>query len=422
MLIDPLVPAEADGALVLARRACRQRRRNRAGDDDGRLAQRSRAEVVARYGAATGAHEPPRRSRAGRHRRRGRDDGLAAGCEGADPGDRLLGDGHGGLRLCPQSWLGYLDRPPSLDELRRALRPLLDLDVQRVLVSHGAAGDAATARARFAGPSRGVDPRRLRHRHRHRGRQDRGRRGDRADPGRSGRAGRCVQAGGERAGRCERAATPDHELLRSPRARPSPTTRSRPTATGRPSRRTWAPSSPRADRPGPAAAGGASGRRRRRRARLRGGGGLPGAADARLPGPRSRARPRPAGRDRRHARAGDDQPHAADGRGRPGGGPRGRGRRPTPMARAGPSEIERSNREAIARGWAASRCSTLRALDLADPGGWPRCSGVVSRAFPAAAARLGSPQRCRGRSAELDSGTSGTRSRSSGTGARTSRW
>jgi hypothetical protein len=48
------------------------------------------------------------------------------------PGDRLIGDGRGGLRMCPQSWL---DLP--LRKLRRELRELLDLPVERVLVSHG---------------------------------------------------------------------------------------------------------------------------------------------------------------------------------------------------------------------------------------------------------------------------------------------
>ena len=48
-------------------------------------------------------------------------------------GDVLLGDG-GGLRLCPESWL-----PGSTGhaELRDSLRPLLELPVERVLVSHG---------------------------------------------------------------------------------------------------------------------------------------------------------------------------------------------------------------------------------------------------------------------------------------------
>jgi hypothetical protein len=48
-----------------------------------------------------------------------------------------MGDGRGGLRLCPASWLGYLSTPIDLDELRDAQRPLLDLPVERVLTSHG---------------------------------------------------------------------------------------------------------------------------------------------------------------------------------------------------------------------------------------------------------------------------------------------
>ena len=51
------------------------------------------------------------------------------------PGDRLLGDGRGGLRMCPDSWMRYL----GLDQagLAEALRPLLDLPVEAVIVSHG---------------------------------------------------------------------------------------------------------------------------------------------------------------------------------------------------------------------------------------------------------------------------------------------
>jgi hypothetical protein len=54
-------------------------------------------------------------------------------------GDVLLGAGakpratSEPLRLCPERWLGKT----SHDDLRRSLRPLLDLPVQRVLVSHG---------------------------------------------------------------------------------------------------------------------------------------------------------------------------------------------------------------------------------------------------------------------------------------------
>ena len=45
-------------------------------------------------------------------------------------GDVLLGSP---LRLCPERWLGK----PTHDDLRESLRPLLDLPVERLLVSHG---------------------------------------------------------------------------------------------------------------------------------------------------------------------------------------------------------------------------------------------------------------------------------------------
>jgi hypothetical protein len=53
------------------------------------------------------------------------------------PGDRLLGADGGGLRLCPDSWLRYLPSGMRASELREALRPLLELPVEMVLVSHG---------------------------------------------------------------------------------------------------------------------------------------------------------------------------------------------------------------------------------------------------------------------------------------------
>ena len=52
-------------------------------------------------------------------------------------GDRVLGGREGGLRMCPQSWLGYLSPPVTLTDLAALLRPLLDLPIERVLVSHG---------------------------------------------------------------------------------------------------------------------------------------------------------------------------------------------------------------------------------------------------------------------------------------------
>jgi hypothetical protein len=66
------------------------------------------------------------------------------------PGDRILGAG-GGLRLCPESWLGYLPSGIGLGDLREQLLPLLELPIELVLVSHGepvlAAGRDALATA-----------------------------------------------------------------------------------------------------------------------------------------------------------------------------------------------------------------------------------------------------------------------------------
>jgi glyoxylase-like metal-dependent hydrolase (beta-lactamase superfamily II) len=70
----------------------------------------------------------------------------------AVPGDSLLAED--GLRLCPADWL---PEGESLESLRGALRPLLELPVELVLVSHGTPilehGAAALARALGHAPS-----------------------------------------------------------------------------------------------------------------------------------------------------------------------------------------------------------------------------------------------------------------------------
>ncbi|HEX2045927.1 MAG TPA: hypothetical protein VHF23_09890 [Gaiellaceae bacterium] len=136
LFVDPLVPD--DLWPVLDERVRRHGRRVVV-LTTVRWHRRSRDEVVARYGASTS------RARAA----------LPGGVEtivipGAGetmvwlpehralvPGDRLLGGAAGGLRLCPPSWLRYLASGLATDGLRGALRPLLDLPVELVLVSHG---------------------------------------------------------------------------------------------------------------------------------------------------------------------------------------------------------------------------------------------------------------------------------------------
>lgn len=95
---------------------------------------RSRDEVLARYTADR--HAPPDVEPM-KIRRAGETMFWIPSPRALVPGDRLLGDGRGGLRMCPPSWLRYLESGITHDELREALRPLLELPVELVLVSHG---------------------------------------------------------------------------------------------------------------------------------------------------------------------------------------------------------------------------------------------------------------------------------------------
>jgi len=64
------------------------------------------------------------------------------------PGDVLIADGKGGAKLCPPSWL---PEKTTHRDLAASLRPLLDLPVRRILLSHGkpvvTGGGRALARA-----------------------------------------------------------------------------------------------------------------------------------------------------------------------------------------------------------------------------------------------------------------------------------
>jgi hypothetical protein len=99
---------------------------------------RSRDAVAERYGAELSRHREPPPAGVRRIPIEGADESMVWLEEprALVPGDRLLGDDAGGLRICPESWLRYLPEPPSADELRGALRPLLELPVEMVLASH----------------------------------------------------------------------------------------------------------------------------------------------------------------------------------------------------------------------------------------------------------------------------------------------
>jgi hypothetical protein len=100
---------------------------------------RSREELVARYDASTSRAKKSLPNGVETIQIRGAGETMVWLPEhrALIPGDRLLGGERGGLRLCPESWLRYLPSKMSQTQLRQALRPVLDLQVDMVLVSHG---------------------------------------------------------------------------------------------------------------------------------------------------------------------------------------------------------------------------------------------------------------------------------------------
>ena len=134
VLVDPLVPDELWPSLD---ERIRRHGKRVAVLTTVRWHRRSRDAVVERYGASTSRARAtlPRGVETIAIRRAGETMVWFPEHRVLVPGDRLLGHGAGGLRLCPDSWLRYLDM--TVDGLREALRPLLDLPLQLVLTSHG---------------------------------------------------------------------------------------------------------------------------------------------------------------------------------------------------------------------------------------------------------------------------------------------
>ena len=136
VFVDPLVPDEFWPALEERVRA--HGRPVRVLTTIG-FHRRSRDEVAWRFDATTSRAKAslPEGVATVTIRRAGETMVWLPGSRALIPGDRLLGDARGGLRMCPPGWLSYLVPGLSYDELREALRPLLDLPVEMVLVSHG---------------------------------------------------------------------------------------------------------------------------------------------------------------------------------------------------------------------------------------------------------------------------------------------
>lgn len=100
---------------------------------------RSREAIVARYGATLTASRGPLPAGIEPFEVRGAAETMfwLPGHRALVPGDRLLGTDDGRLRICPQSWLDYLREEMTRSRLAGLLRPLLELPIEKVLVSHG---------------------------------------------------------------------------------------------------------------------------------------------------------------------------------------------------------------------------------------------------------------------------------------------
>jgi hypothetical protein len=153
VLIDPLLPPDGGALLKELDRHVRSRKVPVAVLTTIGFHRRSRDELARRYSASTSR---ARRSLPGGVEAlpiRGAGETMfwLSGQRALVPGDRILGGANGGLRLCPESWLGYLPSGLTIAGLRELLRPLLELPIERVIVSHGepvlAEGRAALARA-----------------------------------------------------------------------------------------------------------------------------------------------------------------------------------------------------------------------------------------------------------------------------------
>jgi hypothetical protein len=136
--IDALVPANE---AAFWRWADEQVDRNRrcAALTTIKFHRRSRDRIVERYGASTSRARDKLPPGVEKLALRGAGEVCfwIAAHRALVPGDRVLGGRGGGLRLCPESWLAYLGNGLTRSGLGELLRPLLELPIERVLVSHG---------------------------------------------------------------------------------------------------------------------------------------------------------------------------------------------------------------------------------------------------------------------------------------------
>jgi hypothetical protein len=139
VLVDPLVPAARHDLQTELDELVRRHGRRVAILTTLQFHRRSREHLAARYGASTSRAKKSLPVGVQTMQIRGAGETMVWLPEhrALITGDRLLGDEAGGIRLCPDSWLRYLPSKMGRRELSKALRPLLDLPVEMVLVSHG---------------------------------------------------------------------------------------------------------------------------------------------------------------------------------------------------------------------------------------------------------------------------------------------
>ena len=139
VLVDPLVPADRSDVQEELDELVREHGRPVVILTTLQFHRRSREELASRYGASTSRAKKSLPDGIETIQIRGAGETMVWLPErrALITGDRLLGGDRGGLRLCPKSWLRYLPSKMNQAQLREALRPLLDLPVEMVVVSHG---------------------------------------------------------------------------------------------------------------------------------------------------------------------------------------------------------------------------------------------------------------------------------------------
>jgi hypothetical protein len=139
VLVDPLVPDDREDLRDALDALVRRHGRRVAILTTLGFHRRSKEELAARYDASTSRARKTLPAGVETVQIKGAGETMVwlAEPRALVPGDRLLGADGGGLRLSPESWLRYLPSGMRTRQLREALRPLLDLPVEKVLVSHG---------------------------------------------------------------------------------------------------------------------------------------------------------------------------------------------------------------------------------------------------------------------------------------------